>query len=129
MKENNRLEKCVADMESTSTINSADIGSMIDIKIKYLLIIWTDSMPVSFSNVQSRFLIILGKYLHPPLVNFIKTIVGLGPLRAKSGVSLSKTRLKVSKGAKIRNRYNQVPHLIQSSTTPDNETCVSMCCS
>ena len=41
-------------------------------------------MPVNFSKVQSLFLIILGKYLHPLLVNFIKAIVCFGPSRAKA---------------------------------------------
>ena len=51
-------------------------------------------MPVNFFKVQSLFLIILGKYLHPLHVNFIKTIVGVGPSRARSGVLLAKTHLK-----------------------------------
>ena len=97
LKEKNRLEKCVADMESVSTINSGDIRNMIDIQTKIFvgnmdkfdarkLFQDTDSLSDHY---------FLGKYLHPPLVNFIETIVGFDPSKAKSGVSLTKTRLKI----------------------------------
>ena len=35
--------------------------------------------------------------------------------KARSRAKKSSQRVKVSKGAKIRNRYNQVPHLTQDN--------------
>ena len=41
---------------------------------------------------------------------------GLGPMGTKAmSLSLVVSYIKVSKGAKIRNRYNQVPHLTQDT--------------
>ena len=53
----------------------------------------------------------------PETVNFktLRSFLGFTGYNSKQFVKLYAKIVKVSKGAKIRNRYNQVPHLTQDT--------------
>ena len=74
--------------------------------------------------IQSALKVLGLNYLgHGPLLNCQKLTCtqSVGAIFKKldptflNGVSLAMAATKVSKGAKIRNRYNQVPHLTQDT--------------